>query len=210
LRRANFDSVNQYVLQKRGTGGVRVASLVHLTRAVLYKARRISWFYMMNGMTQIFGCACNSMTPSSILHCIIAFIAYGVSFIRSPFAPYRILFLLLGGLAILVGLVVIAWLPDSPVHARVLKEEEKIAALERVRDGQIGTANHHIKGHQVWEAVADIRTWLVVLTVLMSKFEIEIEIAQTYWMQPASPTGEYLIVCNCTVASPSHNDAGFS
>jgi ACS family allantoate permease-like MFS transporter len=68
----------------------------------------------------------------------------------------------------MVGISVLIWLPDSPVHARMLTRQEKIAALERVRDGQGGTENHHLKKEQVWEAVTDIRSWLIVLIVLTS------------------------------------------
>lgn len=41
------------------------------------------------------------------------------------------------------------WLPDSPVHARFLTKEERIAALERVRDDQGGTVNKQFKKEQV-------------------------------------------------------------
>lgn len=61
------------------------------------------------------------------------------------------------------------WLPDSPVHARVLTKEERVAALERVRDDQGGTENKKIKKDQVIEALTDIRTWLIALTTLMSE-----------------------------------------
>ena len=61
-------------------------------------------------------------------------------------------------------------MPDSPVHAWVLTKEERIAALERVRDDQGGTENNVLKKAQVKEAFTDIRTWLIVLTVLLSQF----------------------------------------
>ena len=60
------------------------------------------------------------------------------------------------------------WLPDSPVTARFLTAEERVAALERVRDGQGGVANRKLKKDQVIEAFTDIRTWLVVVTTLLS------------------------------------------
>lgn len=95
--------------------------------------------------------------------------AYGISFYDGhAIAPYKIVYLLLGGLAILVGIVVIVWLPDSPVHAWVLSKEERIAALERVRDDQGGTENKHWKIDQIKEALLDIRTWLIALTVMLS------------------------------------------
>jgi hypothetical protein len=83
--------------------------------------------------------------------------------------PYKIIYVLLGGLAILVGFCVLVWLPDSPVHARMLTQEERIAVLERVRDDQGGTENKTIKREQIIEALLDIRTWLIVLTTMLSE-----------------------------------------
>lgn len=96
--------------------------------------------------------------------------AYGISFYDGhAIAPYKIIYLLLGGLAIVVGLCVLFWLPDSPVYARILTKEERIAALERVRDDQGGTANRKWKKDQIIEAVCDVRSWLIVLSTMMSK-----------------------------------------
>lgn len=114
------------------------------------------------GLTQVFG----------------GFVAYGISFDGGHLlAPYKIIYILLGGLAILVGVCVVLWLPDSPVHAHVLTEEERVAALERVRDDQDGTENKKIKKDQVIEALTDIRTWLIALTTLMSECCLNYETA---------------------------------
>lgn len=75
---------------------------------------------------------------------------------------------MLGALAILVGVCVLIWLPDSPVHAPMLTKEERIAALERVRDDQGGTENRKFKKDHLIEALLDVRTWLVVLTTMLS------------------------------------------
>ncbi|KAF7331968.1 MFS general substrate transporter [Mycena kentingensis (nom. inval.)] len=118
-----------------------------------FQATRISSFYVMNGITQIFG----------------GFVAYGISYDSGKhIAPYKIVYLLLGLLAILVGICVLIWMPDSPVHAKFLTKEERIAVLERVRDDQGGTANHTIKKDQVIEALTDIRSWLIVLSTMMT------------------------------------------
>ena len=69
-----------------------------------------------------------------------------------------------------MGICVLIWLPDSPVHATFLTKEERIAALERVRDDSGGTENKHLKKYQVIEAVSDIRTWLIVLTTMLSEW----------------------------------------
>jgi ACS family allantoate permease-like MFS transporter len=134
-----------------------VAPSLILIISMFYKkneqAQRIAWFYVMNGITQIFG----------------GFVAYGISFDDGrTLAPYKIIYILLGGLAILVGICVILWLPDSPVHAKFLTKEERIAALERVRDDAGGTENKHLKMYQVIEAFTDVRTWLIVLTTMLT------------------------------------------
>jgi MFS family permease len=134
-----------------------VAPSLILIISMFYKkneqAKRISWFYVMNGITQIFG----------------GFVAYGISFDNGKqLAPFKIIYILLGGLAILVGVCVLIWLPDSPVHAHFLTQEERIAALERVRDDAGGTENKTLKKYQVIEALTDIRTWLIVLTTLLT------------------------------------------
>ncbi|KAL5527492.1 hypothetical protein ACEPAG_6283 [Sanghuangporus baumii] len=134
-----------------------VAPILILIISMFYRkneqSRRISWFYVMNGLTSIFG----------------GFVAYGISFDpHKGFAPYKILFLMLGGLAIMVGIAVLIWMPDSPVHAKMLTREERIAAIERVRDDQGGTENKTIKKAQIIEALSDIRTWLIVLSTLVT------------------------------------------
>jgi hypothetical protein len=101
------------------------------------------------------------------------YIHKGVSFYDGHrLAPWKIIYILLGGLAIVVGIVVLIWLPDSPVHARFLTPEERIAALERVRDDQGGTVNKIVKKEQIKEALLDVRTWLVILSTLLSRLAL--------------------------------------
>lgn len=80
------------------------------------------------------------------------------------------MYLLTGALAILCGIAVIIWMPDSPLHATFLSKEERIIAIERIRNDQGGTENKTIKRYQLREAVLDIRTWLIVLLTLISTF----------------------------------------
>ncbi|KIJ70204.1 hypothetical protein HYDPIDRAFT_79103 [Hydnomerulius pinastri MD-312] len=134
-----------------------VAPILILVISMFYKkdeqASRIAYFYMMLGFTQIFG----------------GFVAYGISFYDgAALPPYKIVYFLLGGLAILVGIIVLLWFPDSPVNWRMLTEEERIASLERVRDDQGGTENKKFKKDQVVEALLDVRTWLIVLATMLT------------------------------------------
>ncbi|CCM01709.1 uncharacterized protein FIBRA_03774 [Fibroporia radiculosa] len=134
-----------------------VAPILILIISMFYKkseqASRISWFYMMNGFSSIIG----------------GFLAYGVSYTSDPNLPsYKIIYILLGALAILSGIAVLLWMPDSPTNARMLSREEKIAAIERIRDDQGGTENKKLKKDQLIETLTDLRTWLVVLSTLLT------------------------------------------
>jgi ACS family allantoate permease-like MFS transporter len=133
-----------------------VAPILVLIIAMWYKkeeqGRRVSWFYVCNSLTQIFGGA----------------VAYGASFSKSHFASWRIFMLVIGLMTVVIGFFVTIFLPDSPVKAARFTEAEKIAALLRVKGNQTGTQNAKIKGSQVLESFKDIRVWLVALTVMLS------------------------------------------
>ena len=101
-----------------------VAPILILIIAMWYKkeeqGRRISWFYVCNSLTQIFG----------------GFVAYGVSFAHTRFANWRIFYIAIGALTMVIGLLVAMLLPDSPVKAKRFTDAEKVAALLRVKDNQ--------------------------------------------------------------------------
>ena len=101
-----------------------VAPILVLIIAMWYKkseqGRRVSYFYVMNSLTQIFG-GC---------------VAYGVSFAHSKFASWRIFYVAIGSLTMVIGLIVALFLPDSPVKALRFTDAEKVAALLRVKDNQ--------------------------------------------------------------------------
>ena len=133
-----------------------VAPILVLIIAMWYKkseqGRRVSYFYVCNSLTQIFGGA----------------IAYGASFTHSKFASWRIFFLIIGLVTVLLGFLVFVFLPDSPVRAKRFTEAEKIAALLRVKENQSGTQNPTIKRSQILESLRDIRVWLVALSVCLT------------------------------------------
>ena len=114
------------------------------------RATRIGWFYFGNLSTSVVGGA----------------VAYGVTFYQGSTAPWKLLYLVLGALAITCGILVVLFLPNSPVNASFLSEEERIAALERVRIDQAGTHNKHIKRYQVVETFKDVRTWIMFLIIM--------------------------------------------
>jgi ACS family allantoate permease-like MFS transporter len=101
-----------------------VAPILVLIIAMWYKkeeqGRRVSYFYVCNSATAIFG----------------GLLAYGVSFTTSKFASWRIFFLAIGVLTIIIGGIVAIFLPDSPVKAKRFTDEEKVAVLLRVKKNQ--------------------------------------------------------------------------
>jgi len=95
-------------------------------------------------------------------------VAYGASFTHGKFASWRIFFLIIGLITIILGLVVAIFLPDSPVKALRFTEAERLAAILRVKDNQSGTQNSTLKKEQVIETLKDVRVWLVFLSVLLT------------------------------------------
>lgn len=107
---------------------------------------------MCNSITQIFGSG----------------VAYGASFTNGKFASWRIFFLIIGLITILIGFCVFSFLPDSPVKALRFTETERVAALLRVKENLSGTQNATLKKAQVLESLKDVRVWLVFLSVLLT------------------------------------------
>jgi MFS transporter, ACS family, allantoate permease len=54
-------------------------------------------------------------------------------------------------------------LPDTPMNAWFLTEEEKYHAVTRLASNKTGIASRVWKWDQALEAVADIKTWLIFL-----------------------------------------------
>ncbi|GAA6010713.1 hypothetical protein JCM10207_005809 [Rhodosporidiobolus poonsookiae] len=117
------------------------------------QAKRISCFYCMNGLTNMFG----------------GLVAWAVTFYKGDgIAHWRIMYLIMGGLAFAVATWVLVALPDSLATADFLTEREKIVAFERVRDNQTGSRQKHIKWYQVREAITDPKTYILLLLTFLS------------------------------------------
>lgn len=74
----------------------------------------------------------------------------------------QIMFLVFGLITILVGILVILFLPDSPVKSR-LTVGEKTIAIARLRGDTTGIENKTFKPAQFWEALFDKHLWLIFL-----------------------------------------------
>jgi predicted MFS family arabinose efflux permease len=77
------------------------------------------------------------------------------------------MFLVVGLTTCMVGILVFFLLPDNPMSCR-LTHEEKVWAVERLRENQTGIENKHIKPAQIWECFMDPQTWLLSLITILS------------------------------------------
>ncbi|KAJ5965157.1 uncharacterized protein N7479_005033 [Penicillium vulpinum] len=105
---------------------------------------RLSSWYAMNGVVNMFG----------------SLIAFGLGHISSPiFAPYQIIFLFFGLVTVGFSAVILVFMPDSPVSAKFLKEEDKLLSIERQRMNQQGVESQEWKWDHAKEACLDPKSW---------------------------------------------------
>jgi len=96
------------------------------------------------------------------------FIFYGVAHLRARgLFPYQWMFIFFGSFTILFGTGLWWLLPDSPVSAPWLNEQERIIAVERLKSNQTGVKNTHHKWPQVKEALLDPKVWMLVAGVFI-------------------------------------------
>ncbi|KAJ5652981.1 hypothetical protein N7507_010407 [Penicillium longicatenatum] len=89
-------------------------------------------------------------------------LGYGMGHIHTM-AAWKALYLLFGCLTLAWSMVCYFAIPDSPMSAKFLSEEDRAKAVERVQDNLTGIKNHQVKRYQMVEALLDPKTWLLVL-----------------------------------------------
>ncbi|TDZ60888.1 putative transporter [Colletotrichum trifolii] len=115
---------------------------------------RISYWYAMNGFTNMFG----------------SLITYGLGHISSPLKEYQareltitrriIIFLFFGIITVAFSVLMFFFMPDSPVEAKFLNDEDKVMAVERLRMNQQGVMSREWRWDHLWECLRDPKTWI--------------------------------------------------
>lgn len=120
-------------------------------------APRFSIWYAGLGLGQIIG----------------GIVSYAFQQVKHPsFSGWKIMFIVLGLVTVIIGFVTFFFLPDTPMKARFLSEPEKVMLLKHVAVNQTGIRNKHYKLSQALEVLRDIQLWLMVLlTILVSILE---------------------------------------
>lgn len=96
-------------------------------------------------------------------------ISYGFQGVQNPsFTGWKIMFVVLGCITILIGFLTLVILPDTPMKARFLSKPEKVILLKHVASNQTGIQNKKFKAWQIVEILIDPQLWLMtLLTVLV-------------------------------------------
>ncbi|KIW33174.1 uncharacterized protein PV07_00045 [Cladophialophora immunda] len=118
------------------------------------QAFRVGIWFSMCGFSQMFG----------------GYFAYGVARhvggdVHAALKGWQIIFLFLGLLTVVIGVIFWFILPDSPAVAGFLSQEERVQHVERIRGNEQGIGSKTFKWEQFWEALADTNTWLYAFWV---------------------------------------------
>lgn len=98
-----------------------------------------------------------------------ALASYGFQHYTSKaFTSWQVMFLVFGMLTMGVGILVIWVVPDNPMKSKFLTNDEKVWAIERLRENKTGIENKHFKAYQAWECFKDPQTWLISLITISS------------------------------------------
>jgi len=76
-----------------------------------------------------------------LIQIITGVVSYAIGHTHTAVAPWRLLFIVLGGFTFIWAIVVTIFLPDSPVNCRFLNEREKAIAVLRIKENMTGTEN---------------------------------------------------------------------
>lgn len=116
------------------------------------QAPRFTFWYMGLGVAQILGG-------------IISFAFQHVH--HAALDGWRIMFLMLGLITSVVGALTFFFIPDTPIKASWLTDDEKTALLQHVSHNQTGLWSSKLNLEQIWEAVMDMQLWLLVITTIL-------------------------------------------
>ncbi|KAI3547156.1 allantoate permease [Colletotrichum filicis] len=101
---------------------------------------------------------------------VCSLLSFGLGHItNTALRPWMYIFLVLGILSILVGVLWIIFMPETPNKAKFLTHEEQVIAVQRVAQNMTGIKGYEWKHYQMWHAVIDVKTWLVLVFVLFTQ-----------------------------------------
>lgn len=104
-----------------------------------------------------------------IFSIVATLMSYGLGHItNTALEPWMFIFLVLGLASMLTGAGWLFLMPQTPNTAKFLTHEEKIIAVQRVASNMMGIKNYQWKPYQMWHALMDFKTWLVLAFVFFT------------------------------------------
>lgn len=77
------------------------------------------------------------------------------------------MYLVLGDLTIILGFLIFFFVPDTPMKARFLNNEEKVSLLEHLKVNQTGISNRRFHLKQMAEGIFELGCWLLGIIVVL-------------------------------------------
>ncbi|KAG1740652.1 MFS general substrate transporter [Suillus lakei] len=128
------------------TAGFLIVSSMFYTRTE--QTLRVGYWSLMIGTAQV----------------ISGFISFGVLHIKTKgFQPWQWLMVITAIITIIVAVSFWFLFPDSPTNAWFLTPDERVKAVQRIKENQTGVENKRFKMDQMIEALTDPKTWLFAL-----------------------------------------------
>ena len=106
---------------------------------------RLGAYYCTNGIATMFG----------------GLIGYAVGHIKTGLPRWMYVFLIFGSVSMVMGIVILLFLPDLPSTAKFLTERQRGIAVDRVSANRQGVKNKHFKVYQAWQTLYDPKTWIL-------------------------------------------------
>lgn len=71
------------------------------------------------------------------------------------------MYLVAGAITVLWAIIIYCFMPPDPIRARGFTDRERYIAVARMRANNAGVRNTHFKAAQLWEALLDMKFWLI-------------------------------------------------
>lgn len=117
------------------------------------QAPRFSFWYLGLGLGQILGGA----------------VSYGFQHMEpgAALSGWRTMFVVLGVVTVAIGICTFLFVPDTPMKAKWLSDNEKVALLKHVSVNQTGIESKKFRPKQILEALCDPQMYLLLVSVVL-------------------------------------------
>lgn len=117
------------------------------------QTRRTFFWYTQIGIATIVGCL----------------LSFGFQHVESTkIESWQIMFIFMGIITFIVGILTFIFLPDTPLSCKYLNEEEKTLIMNHIKENQTGFENREYKFYQVKEMLFEKETWILFFINIFS------------------------------------------